>query len=77
MARESGKGGGVRSKGKGKRVRGGVTEVDYGAVEKLHELNAVQNVFVTLELNCRGARTNTHTRLTVTDTQTLTETPTK
>lgn len=54
-----------------------MTEVDYGAVEKLHELNAVQNVFVTLELNCRGARTHrhnhTHTRLTVTDTQTPTK----
>lgn len=63
--RRWGKGGGARrrSKGKGKRMRRRVTEVDYGAVEKLHELNAVQNVFVTLELNCRGAQTNIHTHV--------------
>lgn len=51
---------------------------------KLHETNAVQNVFVTLELNCRGARTqterlthtDTHTRIAVTDTHIYTHSQT-
>lgn len=51
---------------------------------KLHESNAVQNVFVTLELNCRGARTQTerhthtdpHTRIEVTDTHIYTHSQT-